>query len=199
MKKIIGDTSKFAIESGISQAFERRSFLALGFFLIHVGGVCYGVRDDQATMLSSPLQKLNRILRLRGLIQGPELFEQQTAAEIFELLDSVIFEGDQRKSCQLVQDSFDVADFLYSSHAAMHHGCDEAFDDGSVLYYFPFQNKVRIIAALSGEDTSRKLVSIRDIWITSDEFYGVIKDWRDFFQSEWLLSTKVPESEDQLP
>ena len=34
---IVGDPSIFAIESGITKAYERPSFLALGFFVLHVG------------------------------------------------------------------------------------------------------------------------------------------------------------------
>ena len=35
---LIGDASVLAIESEITHAYERRSFLALGFFAIHVSG-----------------------------------------------------------------------------------------------------------------------------------------------------------------
>ena len=49
---IIGDPKVFAIESCISIAYEELGARALGFFVIHIGGRCYGVREPDATWLA---------------------------------------------------------------------------------------------------------------------------------------------------
>ena len=43
----------FGIESGVAQAYERLSFRALGFFVLHVGGMRYGVFEPDATLLAN--------------------------------------------------------------------------------------------------------------------------------------------------
>ena len=49
---MIGDPGISAIESEITQAYEPVSVRAMGFFVIHMGGRCYGVRRPDATMLA---------------------------------------------------------------------------------------------------------------------------------------------------
>ena len=47
---MVGDPTLFAIESAITQAFERLGFRALGYFVVHLNGRCYGVRRPDATL-----------------------------------------------------------------------------------------------------------------------------------------------------
>lgn len=48
---IVGDHRIFAIESGITEAVESLPQLALGYFVIHVGGRAFGIRQPDASML----------------------------------------------------------------------------------------------------------------------------------------------------
>jgi hypothetical protein len=52
-------------------AYERLGFLALGFFVIHIGGRCYGVRAQDATMLACSFSKVERRIAERGLHTAP--------------------------------------------------------------------------------------------------------------------------------
>src|SRR5436309_2282097 len=49
---IKGTPFTFAIESHIDQAYENVGLRALGYFVIHIGGLCYGVRELNATLLA---------------------------------------------------------------------------------------------------------------------------------------------------
>ncbi len=63
---IVGDPSVFAIESGITRAFERLSFRGLGFFAIHAGGRSYGQRMPESTMLACSYDEVERRIAQRG-------------------------------------------------------------------------------------------------------------------------------------
>jgi hypothetical protein len=65
---IVGEPQIFAIESGISRAYARLSLLALGFFVIHVGGRRYGVYEEEATMLANSFDEVRRRLSHRDFI-----------------------------------------------------------------------------------------------------------------------------------
>jgi hypothetical protein len=63
---IVGDCRVFAIESGITEALESLSQLALGYFVIHVGGRASGVRQPDASMLGCSFNEVEHRLRRRG-------------------------------------------------------------------------------------------------------------------------------------
>lgn len=63
---IVGDCRIFAIESGITEAVESLSQLALGYFVIHVGGRAFGVRQPDASMLGFSFNEVERRLQRRG-------------------------------------------------------------------------------------------------------------------------------------
>jgi hypothetical protein len=63
---VIGNPSVFAIESGITQAYESLSLRALGFFVIHVGGRRFGVYESDATMLANSYDTVQTRVARRG-------------------------------------------------------------------------------------------------------------------------------------
>jgi hypothetical protein len=62
----IGNPSVFAIESRITQAYDRLSQRALGFFVIHVGGRRFGVDEPDATMIGCSFDTVQRRVARRG-------------------------------------------------------------------------------------------------------------------------------------
>jgi hypothetical protein len=63
---IVGDCRVFAIESGITEAWESLSQLALGYFVVHVGGRAFGVRQADASTLGCSFNEVGHRLRRRG-------------------------------------------------------------------------------------------------------------------------------------
>jgi len=63
---IVGNPAALALESGITEAYARLSFRALGFFVIHVGGRSYGVRSSDATMLACSFDQVKKRIVDRG-------------------------------------------------------------------------------------------------------------------------------------
>ena len=68
---IVGDPSRFAIESSITEFCGSPSQIALGFFVIHVQGQSYGIRDPKATMLGLPLQTVSEFIAQTGTHRFP--------------------------------------------------------------------------------------------------------------------------------
>jgi hypothetical protein len=70
---------------------------------------------------------------------------------------------------------------------------DEAFDDGSYVLQFDVGGEVRLIAFKRGPDGRHDSSTLNDLWIASDEFYAVLRRWRDSFTEEWAALPKVAE------
>ncbi len=61
---LVGTPSLFALESEITEAYERLSLRGLGYFVIHVNGMAFGMKDLDATLLAAAFDGVNaRILR----------------------------------------------------------------------------------------------------------------------------------------
>jgi Immunity protein 42 len=68
---IIGDIRTFAIESEITEAYERPCIRALGLFVTHVGGARYGVYDATASLLANSFDAVQSRIARRGLHTAP--------------------------------------------------------------------------------------------------------------------------------
>ena len=67
---VVGNRSVFAIESCITTIYEGLSQRALGFFVIYIDGVCYGVRSPDATLLACSFDAVQRRILRRGTHNG---------------------------------------------------------------------------------------------------------------------------------
>jgi hypothetical protein len=68
---------------------------------------------------------------------------------------------------------------------------DEAFDDGSYVLQFDVEDRVRLIAFRSGEGYVHDPATLSDVWLPSDDFYGVLQEWLQSFDREWTALMKV--------
>ena len=185
---ITGDPSVFAIESGMTKAYERLGFLALGYFMIHIGGKCYGVKEPDATLLAIVFDEALRIVRHRGLHVAPFSAEPNAAHLIESIYKAVFEEPDDELLFGLTNK--ELISFVNSSRCCWHWFGDEAFDDGSVIYHFDIGDKVRLIA------TSSDNPSVTDQWIDAEVFYRVVAHWWEAFEEAWKAADKIPEAED---
>jgi hypothetical protein len=71
---------------------------------------------------------------------------------------------------------------------------DEAFDDGSYVLQFDVGDRVRLIAFKSDESYRHASGTLSDVWLPADEFYNVLREWRDAFEAAWMAAPKFPES-----
>ena len=179
---IKGDASVFAIESEISRAFERLSHRGLGFFVIHVRGESYGIRDAEQTMLACSLGEVLRRIQQRGLHRAP--FSEASAVKIANAYRSAVYLDTSGS-----ENYFGLSEVLFtkalnSSSLVWAPDGDEAFDDGSCVLQFDVGGQVRLIAfKCPGELVDPN--SVREVWLPSDTFYDILRGWSEAFIAEW--------------
>jgi hypothetical protein len=124
---IIGNPSIIGIESSITRAYERLSFRALGFFVIHVGGRCYGVKSPDATLLANSFDEVERRVAMRGSHAVPFATEAD-AGKIADSFRNAIYADRQQESYFDIPRS-EFSQMIHSRNIMWALDGDEAFDD----------------------------------------------------------------------
>jgi hypothetical protein len=192
---IVGDPTVIAIESEITEAYESLTFLALGFFLLHIGGHSYGRRSPDSTMLGCSFGAVEKRIVERGR-HIASFAAEADAGEIADAFRNAIYAEQRKESyfgiplddfCSLFADG--ANDCMWAPDG------DEAFDDSSYVLQFDVGEHVRIIAFKTDrtccEECRHDPETLCDVWLAADEFYGILKKWRDAFLAEWRAAAKV--------
>lgn len=184
---IIGNKSKFAIESIITEAYERLSFRALGYFVIYVDNIKYGVDRPDASLLACSFDEVENRLLKRGLHTAP-FSTELSANKIADAVCKSIYSEEQENEYffEIPRDNF--YDIIVANKLIWVPDGDEAFDDGSHILHFDVENKVRLVGFKRyGNDIS----NLTDIWLNADEFYTILQLWLDTFKSEWESALNI--------
>jgi hypothetical protein len=197
---IVGNPSVFAIESEITEAYERLSFRALGSFVIHIMGRCYGVKEPDASLLAVSFDEVGRRIARRGRHTPPFTMDAK-AGDIAHAFRRVLYDG-----CEEGELFFGMPDpqfhtAISSSRLQWAPDGDEAFDDGSYVLHFEDKNRVRLIAYKSIDrnndlDPSYDTASLRDVWLSQNDFYEILQNWRSRFEAECEQLPKIPMNQD---
>jgi hypothetical protein len=187
---IIGNPSGLAIESNITRAYQRVSFRALGFFIIYVGGRCYGKRSPDSTMLACSYDEVERRIAMRGGHTVP-FANESDAGKIADAFRDAIYAERQKESYFGVPLT-EFADVIQSKRIVWAPDGDEAFDDGSYVLQFDVRDRVRLIAFKS-EGSGYDPATLSDVWLSGDDFYNVLQRWHDAFEAEWESMPKASE------
>jgi hypothetical protein len=185
---IVGNPSIFAIESSITTAYERPSFRALGFFVIFVDGKMYGQRTPDSTMLACSYGEVVRRIGQHG--KHDVCFSMADGGEIAWAFRSVFYSENTLDTFFGISSSA-FGEMIKTKHVVWAPDGDEAFDDGSYILQFDFENKVRLIAFKSTKEQLYDPSSLSDVWLTADSFYKVLKQWVEAFDAEWRSLPKV--------
>jgi Immunity protein 42 len=186
---IIGDPSVFAIESGIMQAYEQLGLRALGFFVIHIMGKSYGIKEPDAAHLANSFDEVSRRVTARGNHMPPFPVDAEAAAIALAYYRSVYAECEEQELFFGMTDS-QFSHSMHQSGLVWAPDGEAAFDDGSYVLQFDHGSQVRLIAFRSKKDYS--IDSIRDLWLPASDFYGVLEEWRDRFEADWKAHPKEP-------
>lgn len=189
---LIGDKSKFAIESNLTDAYVQKDGYqsAHGFIVIHVGGFQYGIRDTDVNMLGPcVLSFISARINRRGRHHAPFATESDPG-KIADAFRDAIYSPDQE-----MNSFFGIPQPEFSEmfrNIEWSSDLDEAFDDGSYLLHFDIGNRVRLIAFQTSEHSYHHNPStLRDVWIDVDEYYGVLSDWCLTFKSAWASKPRT--------
>ena len=189
---IIGNPSIFAIESGITQAYESLGSRALGFFVIHVGCLRYGANDPDATMMAVAFDNVVERITRRGKHTAP-FAEKMGAGTIADAYRQAVYADEQEES-YLGIPLAEFCSLLRSNEIVWAPDGEEGFDDRSNVLQFDVDDFVRIVAFKAADRYVHDPTTLRDIRVPSDEFYGVLQQWHDAFKAEWESSPKVADS-----
>lgn len=196
----VGDPSVFAIESGITQAYSRLSFRALGYFVIHIGACRYGVFAPDATMLACSFDEVGARIARRGKHVAPFSKEAGGAiANAYFLAKEGVGKTDEEVFGIVLADFLDL---VYSRDLVWAPDGDEAFDDGSFVLHFDVGNRVRLIGFNTTDCTARHhydAATFHEVWLDANEYYNTLEMWRDAFIREWEAAPKISEEDDQRP
>ncbi|MBY5775224.1 hypothetical protein GFL49_33865 [Rhizobium leguminosarum bv. viciae] len=186
---IVGDCRIFAIESGITEAVENLSQLALGYFVIHVGGRAFGVRQPDASLLGCSFDEVERRLQRRGMHVPPIPLDVPATEIATAYLDAIYRDNARTDYFGLSQHQF--ADALQTSGAIWAPDGDEAFDDGSHILQFDVVGRVRIVAFLNTEAPDDFSQTISEEWVDADLFYAIVSGWKTLFSLERTAQLKA--------
>jgi hypothetical protein len=191
-----GDKVRFAIESEITKAYERLSFVALGYFVIFVAGHRYGVLKPDASMLACSVGTVEDRILERGTHTAP-FASDPNAGLIANAYRDAIFAPNQDEEVFFGIPQPQFRDLIYDNRIVWAPDGDEAFDDWSHVLQFDVGERVRLIAFTSNEEGYHHNPStLRDLWLEADEFYGILQQWREAFKKAWAAAPKIPEAED---
>jgi hypothetical protein len=190
----LGNKSNFAIESGITRAYRRLSFLALGFFVIYLKNHRYGVCEPDATMLACSVGEIEKRLDQRGSHIAPFATEPDAGRIVDAFLRRDIeLDVENQQFFGLTQT--EVRELFYLNKLVWAPDGDEAFDDSSYVLQFDVNDHVRLIGFTRTDYTAYDPASLNDVWLSANDYYGILKAWHDAFDAEWKTAPKVDSNE----
>lgn len=192
---IVGNPSTFAIESGITTAYDRLSFLGLGFFTVFIDGMRYGVQAPDATMLACSFDSVEARLARRGT-HTATFAEGVDGNAVADAVRDALYAPDQEARTFFGMPRPDFESLIYSNNLLWAPDGDEAFDDQSYVFQADDGERVRLIGFRSTSGYHHDAGSLRDLTLASDVFYGVLQQWRDEFLADWKRLPKISEEDD---
>jgi hypothetical protein len=180
---IAGDVNIFAVESQVTKAYNSLGLRALGYFVIWIGGLCYGVRDESATMLANSFDEVQRRIISRGLHTAAFVSEADAGHIADAFRDAVFADEPGQDFFGVPREIFERV--FYENDLAWAPDGDEAFDDGSYVLQLDVNDKARLIAFRCGNNGMHDPATLREIWLSSETYYSVLEQWRQAFETEW--------------
>jgi hypothetical protein len=186
---VIGEPAKFAIESEITEAYERLGLRAIGFFVVHVRGVSYGVRAPDATALACSFDEVERRLAGQGKHIAP-FAETVDAGAIAASIRRGVYGLDAENESFFGMSHEQFCNLVYANQIIWAPDGDEAFDDGSCILQFDVGDEVRLIAFRTDKTGGYDAATLSEARIPSREYYSLLCQWRDAFLAQWKAAPK---------
>lgn len=187
---LVGNPSTLAIESSITQPYERPSQRALGFFVLHVGGKSYGIRSPEATLLACSFDAVRRRIARRGR-HCVAFGSDPNAAKIVDAVHAAMYDEDRQGESFFGMSADELRGALSSNEIVWAPDGDAAFDDGGHVLQFDEGDRVRLIAFRNTGNRGDVLTTVAEAWMGADEFYGLLDNWQSTFEVEWAAALKL--------
>ncbi len=182
---LIGYKNQFAIESEITLIAPHRSQIALGFFVIYINGIQYGIRKPDATMLGCSFNEV----RARCIRRNTHILPNLEAYDAFQIADDCygsIYRDNPEPCLFLGIAKEPFYHLITANHLFWAPDGDEAFDNGSFVLQFDAGAQVRLIGFKSNGEGEVELDSLSDLCLEADLFYTLLEQWQSNFELEVL-------------
>lgn len=158
--------------------------------MIHIQGICYGVKEENATALGCSYYNIEERIKMRGYHFAP-FVNVDSAKLIAESYRAVAYNPDnyQKVFFGLTEEQF--SQYFIKNKIVWAPDGDEAFDDGSYILQFDIGDKIRLIGFKSTSDFSCDSNTLSELWISADEYYSILQSWYYSFKKEWLEKIKT--------
>jgi hypothetical protein len=186
---MVGNPARFAIESGITKPYAWLGQLALGYFVVHLGGSIFGVRSNDATMLGSSFEEVSQRVARRGT-HVASFGADPDARKIVDAFRAATYEENRQGESFFGMSGDEFRDLATANKIVWAPDGDEAFDDGSHVLHFDQGDRVRLIAFKNHEDPGHVARSVVDQTLGANEFYDLLDQWRITFERDWDASLK---------
>jgi PKD repeat protein len=187
------DNIFFSIQSLTSSTYSNKSIMAVGYFLININGISYGVKEKDATVLACSYDSVINRLKMRGKHIAPVDLIMLPGLKIAQLVRSILFDSthNDQDDWKFNISHHDLADIIYKNNLLWAPDGDEAFDDGSNVLQFDIDNEnVRLIGYKTTKENKVDISTLTDLLISSDKFYLSLKEWADGFYKDWQNSER---------
>jgi len=160
--------------------------MVIGYFLIQIKGVSYGVKKDDATALACSYDAVIHRLEMRGKHIAPDDLIILPGLELAQVTNgSLYYRIEKQDSWEFSIPRDELADTIYKNNLIWAPDGDEAFDDGSRVFQFDIDNEnVRLIGYRT-TDYNIDIHTLSDLKMNSNEFYSTLKEWSDGFYKKW--------------
>ena len=189
---VLQSENNVAIESFISLVDPRRGLMAIGYFLIKINGVSYGVKEKDATALANSYDAVVSRLEMRGKHIAPADWLILPSLSLAQILHESTWGYMSRE--QFAQE-FNISqdkskELIYKNNLMWAPDGDAAFDDGSRIYQFDIDDEtVRLIGFNATHDCKVDISTLTDVTMNANDFYSVLKEWAESFYAEWKKRT----------
>ncbi len=188
---IVGNPAVFAIESSITEAYERLSQRALGYFVIHVSGKSYGIRSPEATLLACSFDAVRERISRRGM-HSVSFGVEPDATRIVDAYLAVTYHDGRQDETFFGMPANAIEEAILSKEIVWAPDGDAAFDDGSHILQFDALDRVRLIAFKNEGSAENIMGTLAEVWVGADEFYGILDDWQRRFEAERVAVLSRP-------
>ena len=187
---MIGNRDIFAIESSILEAYDSPGQMALGFFVLYVGGRRYGYREPDSTLIGTSFNGIRKRIADCGNHKSP-LPPDANATEIATAVSHAnsLNEMDDKLLYEIPWPQFYKV--LHANGCVLAPDNEQGFDDGSHVLQFDHGPEVRLIAFQVTADYHVEGGSLRDVRLSQDDFYGILQEWHTRFKEDWMSRPKV--------
>lgn len=185
---IIGDKSRFAIETHIECGPPEGLYGRVGYFNIFIMGQRYGLNDPRATVLDCSYDAIVSRIESRGR-HSIYVLNDMDASKMAVLFRELFYVNGADGPPFLGARRDELIDQIHENSIVMAPDGDQAFDDGSYILQLDVGDSVRLIGFKSNGNIYYDKETLAEFVIDANSFYGLLLQWCNWYKSKKLTGS----------